>query len=42
MKFDDKGRRVGATLIIVQWQNGAPVTVFPPESAMAAPIWPKP
>ena len=42
VKFDDKGRRVGATLIIVQWQNGAPVTVFPPESAMAAPIWPKP
>ena len=41
VKFDDKGRRVDAALIIVQWQNGAPVTVFPPESAMAEPIWPK-
>jgi branched-chain amino acid transport system substrate-binding protein len=41
VKFDDKGRRVGAQLLIVQWQNGQPVTVFPADLAVAAPIWPK-
>ena len=41
MKFDEKGRRVGAGLAIIQWQSGIPVTVYPPESAMAQPIWPK-
>lgn len=41
MKFDEMGRRVGAGLAIIQWQNGTPVTVYPPEMAMAEPIWPK-
>ncbi len=41
IKFDDKGRRVGAGLLIVQWQNGEPVTVFPPDVAVAKPFWPK-
>jgi branched-chain amino acid transport system substrate-binding protein len=41
MKFDEKGRRVGAGLAIIQWQKGMPVTVFPPEMAVAQPIWPK-
>ncbi|MBV8170121.1 MAG: ABC transporter substrate-binding protein [Alphaproteobacteria bacterium] len=41
VKFDEKGRRVGAVLLFVQWQNGEPVTVFPPEYARAQPIWPK-
>ena len=41
MKFDDKGRRVGAGLAIIQWQKGTPVTVYPPAMAMAEPIWPK-
>ncbi|HYN12707.1 MAG TPA: ABC transporter substrate-binding protein [Burkholderiales bacterium] len=41
MKFDEKGRRVGAGLAIIQWQKGMPVTVFPPEMAIAQPIWPK-
>lgn len=39
LKFDDKGRRVNAPLVIVQWQKGVPVTVYPPESAIAKPIW---
>ncbi len=39
LKFDDKGRRVDAPLVIVQWQKGVPVTVFPPESATAKPVW---
>ena len=41
MKFDDKGRRVGAGLAIIQWQSGVPVTVYPPEAAVSKPIWPK-
>jgi branched-chain amino acid transport system substrate-binding protein len=41
LKFDEKGRRVGAKLVIVQWQNGEPVWVYPPENATAKPIWPK-
>jgi branched-chain amino acid transport system substrate-binding protein len=41
LKFDEKGRRVGAGVTIVQWQNGVPVTVFPKEIALAEPFWPK-
>jgi branched-chain amino acid transport system substrate-binding protein len=29
IKFDYAGRRVGAPLVIFQWQNGVPVTVYP-------------
>ncbi|HYM32572.1 MAG TPA: ABC transporter substrate-binding protein [Candidatus Cybelea sp.] len=39
LKFDDKGRRVDAPLVIIQWQKGVPVTVFPPESATHKAIW---
>ncbi|MGY4290359.1 hypothetical protein ACVWXO_009625 [Bradyrhizobium sp. LM2.7] len=28
-------------MTIVQWQSGMPVTVFPPELALAKPFWPK-
>jgi branched-chain amino acid transport system substrate-binding protein len=42
MKFDETGRRVDADLVIVQWQNGVPVTVYPEASAVAKPIWPRP
>jgi branched-chain amino acid transport system substrate-binding protein len=28
-------------VLIVQWQDGVPVTVFPPEVAMSKPAWPK-
>jgi branched-chain amino acid transport system substrate-binding protein len=41
LKFDEKGRRVGAGMTIVQWQAGVPVTVFPPSLALATPFWPK-
>ncbi|MBO0765150.1 MAG: ABC transporter substrate-binding protein [Hyphomicrobiaceae bacterium] len=41
IKFDDKGRRVDAGLTIIQWQSGVPVTVFPPDLAMAQAIWSK-
>ncbi len=39
VKFDDKGRRVDAPLVIVQWQKGVPVTVFPVEASTAKAIW---
>jgi branched-chain amino acid transport system substrate-binding protein len=41
VKFDDNGRRVGAGLVIVQWQNAVPLAVYPPKEAVATPIWPK-
>jgi len=41
VKFDENGRRVGADVVVVQWQNGVPVTVYPPASAVAPPIWPQ-
>jgi branched-chain amino acid transport system substrate-binding protein len=39
LKFDDKGRRIDAPLVIIQWQKGVPVTVFPPESATHKAVW---
>jgi branched-chain amino acid transport system substrate-binding protein len=39
LKFDDKGRRVDAPLVIIQWQNGEPVTVFPQDPGAMKPIW---
>jgi branched-chain amino acid transport system substrate-binding protein len=41
VRFDERGRRIDAGLLVVQWQNGKAVTVYPPEAAVAAPIWPK-
>jgi len=41
IKWDEAGRRVGANVVIVQWQKGVPVPVYPPETATHAPIWPK-
>ena len=39
IQFDPNGRRIGAQLVMVQWQHGRPVTVFPDEIAVAKPIW---
>lgn len=41
LSFDEKGRREGASLTIIQWQDGVPVTIFPEDLAVAAPEWPK-
>jgi branched-chain amino acid transport system substrate-binding protein len=41
LKFEDNGRRADAGLLIVQWQNGEPVVVYPAASAMAKPVWSK-
>ena len=42
MKFDANGRRVGAELVILQWQNGEPRPVYPESLATAKVNWPKP
>jgi branched-chain amino acid transport system substrate-binding protein len=39
IKFDDKGRRVDAPLVIFQWQNGVPVTVYPQGPGTAKAKW---
>jgi branched-chain amino acid transport system substrate-binding protein len=41
VKFDENGRRVDADVVVVQWQNGVPVTIYPTISALGKPIWPK-
>lgn len=40
LSFDDLGRREGASLTIIQWQDSVPVTVFPEELALSQPEWP--
>ena len=39
LQYDERGRRIGAKMVMVQWQNGRPVTVYPPEVAAAAAKW---
>jgi branched-chain amino acid transport system substrate-binding protein len=41
VKFDENGRRLGADVVVVQWQNGVPLTVYPTDAALAKPIWPR-
>lgn len=41
VKFDDAGHRIDAPLVIVQWQNGVPVTIYPIDRAAAKAKWPK-
>jgi branched-chain amino acid transport system substrate-binding protein len=39
LQYDARGRRIGAKMVMVQWQNARPVTVFPPEVATATAKW---
>jgi branched-chain amino acid transport system substrate-binding protein len=41
VRFDEHGRRLDAPLLVIQWQNGVPVTVYPPSAAVADPVWPR-
>lgn len=41
VRFDEKGRRIDAEIVVVQWQKGQPVLVYPLDVAVAKPIWPK-
>ncbi len=39
LQYDAKGRRVGAKMVMVQWQSGRPVTVWPADIAAAPAKW---
>lgn len=41
LQFDEAGRRNGAGIMVTQWQGGVPVAVYPTETAVAKPLWPK-
>lgn len=41
LSFDEAGRREGASLTIIQWQDGVPVTVFPEDLAISEAEWPQ-
>jgi branched-chain amino acid transport system substrate-binding protein len=41
LKYDEKGRRVGAKIVIVQWRNGKPVPIYPQSIAVTDALWPK-
>ena len=41
ISYDEKGRRKGAQICIVQYQNSKPVLVYPESMASAKAIWPK-
>jgi len=41
LKFDANGHRENASLLIVQWQKGVPITVYPAKDAISPPLWPK-
>jgi branched-chain amino acid transport system substrate-binding protein len=41
LKFEANGRRAGAELVILQWQNGEPKPVYPAGLATAQAAWPK-
>lgn len=41
LSFDEMGRRDGASLTIIQWQDGVPVTIFPEDLAVSQPKWPE-
>jgi branched-chain amino acid transport system substrate-binding protein len=39
IRYDERGRRVGAAVVIVQWQGGEPFTIAPAEYATHKPVW---
>ncbi len=41
LKYDEKGRRVGAKLCVVQWRGGKPEPVYPASIATQEVLWPR-
>jgi branched-chain amino acid transport system substrate-binding protein len=41
ISYDEKGRRKGAKISIVQWRNGRPLAVYPDSIAITEAVWPK-
>ena len=40
VRFDETGKRRDAEILVIQWQNGEPRTVYPDSAAMGQIIWP--
>ena len=40
VRFDATGTRIDAGILVIQWQNGKAVTVYPDDAAMAPLVWP--
>ena len=41
LSFEPNGRRANSELVIIQWQNGEPKTVYPASFAATTAAWPK-
>ena len=39
LRWDERGRRIDAGLVVVQWQGGQPRAVYPTEIATAKAVW---
>ena len=42
ISYDEKGRRKGAQVCLVQYRDGRPVPVYPEAIAVSTATWPKP
>jgi branched-chain amino acid transport system substrate-binding protein len=40
LEFDETGKRLGASVMVLQWQQGQPRLVYPESAAEAKPRWP--
>lgn len=41
LRFDTTGKRVDAGILVIQWQDGVPLTVFPQAEAVSTVLWPR-
>ena len=41
LRFDERGRRIDADIVLLQWQNGVPVPVYPADIATSKLVWAK-
>jgi len=40
VRFDETGKRLDAEILVIQWQDGKPYTVYPDNDAMSQLKWP--
>ncbi|PCJ39771.1 MAG: branched-chain amino acid ABC transporter substrate-binding protein [SAR86 cluster bacterium] len=40
LSFDQTGKRIDAGILVIQWQEGEPITVFPEREALRSILWP--
>ena len=40
VRFDATGKRIDAEILVIQWQDGQPRTVYPQRDAMSDLVWP--